>query len=136
MIPPAGKRLLIQTSGRHQGPIIIFDKSTLQSLSADESVWLDAFYRPNITPLFFVETLADLEKEVDGGRTPEQVVGNLAEKTPSMGLPNVHHLTLCISELLGQTVEMRRFPVISGGESVVSGGRKGIVFKEPPEMAG
>lgn len=117
------------------GPIIIFDKSTLQSLSVDEAVWLDVFYRPNITPLFFVETLADLEKDVDGGRTPEQVIGNLAEKTPSMGLPNVHHLTLCMSELLGHTVEMRRFPVISGGESVVSRGRKGIVFKEPPEMA-
>ncbi len=37
------------------GPILIFDKSTLQSLSIDGSVWLDAFYLPNITPLFFVE---------------------------------------------------------------------------------
>lgn len=44
------------------GPILIFDKSTLQSLNVDESVWLDAFYLPNITPLFFIETLADLEK--------------------------------------------------------------------------
>ncbi len=54
------------------GPILIFDKSTLQSLSVDESVWLDAFYLSNITPLFFVETLADLEKEVATGRTPEK----------------------------------------------------------------
>lgn len=56
------------------GPIIIFDKSTLESLSLDESVWLDAHYKPNITPLFFVETLADLKKEVAGGRSPHQIV--------------------------------------------------------------
>lgn len=56
------------------GSILIFDKSTLQSLSVDESCWLDNFFRPNITPLFFVETLADLEKQVARGRTPEQTV--------------------------------------------------------------
>lgn len=116
------------------GPTIIFDKSTLQGLSVDETVWLDAFYLPNITPLFFVETLADLEKEVGGGRTPEQVVGNLADKTPNQGRPNVHHVTLCTLELLGHTVEMRHVPIIAGGKPVVSDGRRGIVFDEPPEM--
>ena len=35
-------------------PIALFDKSALQSFSIDESVWLDAFYTCNITPLFFV----------------------------------------------------------------------------------
>src|SRR3990170_1983424 len=111
------------------GPILIFDKSTLQSLSLDEAVWLDAHYSANITPLFFVETLADLEKEMGGGRTSEQVVGNLAEKTPDGGQPNVHHVALCVNELLGITVEMRGVPVLAGGESVESEGRRGIVFK-------
>jgi hypothetical protein len=32
--------------------------------------WFDQLYYPNITPLFFVETLADLDKEMAGGRTP------------------------------------------------------------------
>ena len=41
------------------GPITIFDKSALQSLSMDESVWLDAFFLVNVVPLFYVETLAD-----------------------------------------------------------------------------
>jgi hypothetical protein len=59
------------------GPIIIFDQSVLESLNPDEAVWLDHFYLANITPLFFIETLADLEKEVRKGRTPEQVVGSL-----------------------------------------------------------
>jgi hypothetical protein len=31
----------------------------------------------NITPLFYIETLADLEKEVRAGKTPEQVVGEI-----------------------------------------------------------
>jgi hypothetical protein len=116
------------------GPILLFDKSTLQSLSVDEAVWLDTFYAPNITPLFFVETLADLEKEVGRGRTPEQVVGNLAEKTPIDGKPNVFHETLCLSELLGHPIEMRGVPVIAGGRSFVSGKRRGVVFDQPPEI--
>ncbi len=116
------------------GPITIFDKSALESLSVDEAVWLDAHYSANITPLFFVETLADLEKEVAGGRIPEQVVGNLAEKTPDAGEPNVHHVALCVNELLGVRVEMRGVPILAGGEQVESGGRRGIVFKESPEM--
>jgi hypothetical protein len=93
------------------GPIIIFDKSALQGLSIDQAVWFDHFYYANITPLFFVETLADLEKEVAAGRTPEQVVGNLALKAPIRGgMPNVHHHTLAIGDLLGYHLEMRRFP--------------------------
>jgi hypothetical protein len=54
------------------GPSIIFDKSALQSLSVDESVWLDRFFMGNITPLFYVETLADLEKKV---RAPPRRAG-------------------------------------------------------------
>jgi hypothetical protein len=38
------------------GPILLFDKSILQSLSVDEAVWLDTFYFPCITPVFFTET--------------------------------------------------------------------------------
>lgn len=117
------------------GPILLFDKSTLQSLSVDESVWLDAFYYPSITPLFFVETLADLEKEVGEGRTPEQVVGNLAEKTPPGGHPNLYHQTLCVNELLGTPVEMRHVPVVAGGRRVFSGRRRGIVMDDPPRSS-
>jgi hypothetical protein len=116
------------------GPILIFDKSTLQSLSVDESVWLDAFYLPNITPLFFVETLADLEKEVAAGRTPEQVVGNLAEKTPTGGTPNAHHSSMCLADLLGQPVRMERRIILAGGRYLASGSRRGLVVEHPPEM--
>lgn len=116
------------------GPSLIFDKSTLESLSLDESVWLETFFQTVITPLFFVETLADLEKEVEGGRTPAQVVGRMAEKTPSGGRPNLHHLTLCRGELSGQRIEMRRVPILAGGDSVTVGGVRTVRFKQAPEM--
>jgi hypothetical protein len=35
-----------------QGPILIFDKSSLGSLNLDEAVLIDNFYMSNITPLW------------------------------------------------------------------------------------
>ena len=116
------------------GPVIIFDKSTLQSLNPDEAVWLDAHYLPNITPLFFIETLADLHPKVAKGRTPEQIVGNIAEKTPPNAGANVHHRTLCINELLGGPVTMVRHPVVDHGQPVRTGDQRGVFFATSPEM--
>jgi len=116
------------------GPLTIFDKSFLQSLNPDEAIWFDNFFRTIITPLFFVETLADLEKEVAAGKTPEQVVGEIAYKTPEMNAtPNVHHFNLVISNLLGYPVEMDRRPIISGGTPKVAEGGYGLFFEEFPE---
>lgn len=114
------------------GPILLFDKSALQALSLDESVWFDAFFYPNMTPLFFVETLADLEKEVAGGKTPEEVVGRLAEKTPTGGHGNVDHLRIAVNEMMGRPVEMRRVPLVEGGTPVKTGEGRGLVFKDAP----
>lgn len=119
------------------GPVLIFDKSTLQSLNPDEAVWLDNFYLSNITPLFFIETLADLEKEVRRGRTPEAVVGNLAYKTPDAGSwLNAHHTHLLEAELVGgKTIDMRYGrPATSRGKHVMLGGQTGVIFEEPPEI--
>jgi hypothetical protein len=107
------------------GPITIFDKSALQSLSMDESVWLDAFFLVNVVPLFFVETLADLEKEVAEGKTAEDLVGMLAAKTPPNAVPNVHHRSLISAELTGWEVPMDGRPPIAGG--VVMGGPDGEI---------
>jgi hypothetical protein len=62
------------------GPHLIFDKSALESFNLDETNWLDHFFGTVITPLFFAEVHADLEKEVGRGKTSEQVVGALALK--------------------------------------------------------
>lgn len=119
-----------------EGPLLIFDKSTLQALNVDESVWLDNFYKANITPLFFVETLADLEKQMRSGRTPEQVVGSIAHKTPEQqATANVHHFSILVDELHGNIqVDMGRpKPVIGGGQPVMLGDSKGLIFRECPE---
>ena len=116
------------------GPIVLFDKSFLQSLNLDESVWFDHFYYPVICPLFFVETLADLEKAVQEGRTPEQEVGSIAGKTPEVhGTPCAHHGGLCIGDLMGHPVPMDGRIPVAGGRLVKVDGRKGAVCEESPE---
>lgn len=117
------------------GPITIFDKSALQSLNPDEALWFDWFYKTSITPLFYVETLADLNKQMRAGRTPEQVVGSIAYKTPVIGSElNVHHQSLCLHDLLGEAVRMERLPIVGRGRMVRTGDRTGIIFEHPPEM--
>jgi hypothetical protein len=90
----------------------------------------------NITPLFYVETLADLDKEVKAGKTPEQVVGMLASKTPFHAVPNVYHRTILLSELAGNPVEMDGRPILGGGTPKrTSEGTTSIHFDEFPEAA-
>jgi len=117
------------------GPTIIFDKSALQSLNPDEAVWLDAFFITNLTPLFYVETLADLEKATRSGRTPEQIVGSLAYKTPDAGsYPNVHHATLVAGELTGAgPITMDGRAVLSGGMEMELDGETGLLLRQTPE---
>jgi len=117
------------------GPHTIFDKSFLQSLTVDESVWFDAFFTSVITPLFYVETLADLEKEVRAGRTPEQEVSIIADKFPQMsGHPCIHHTDGALGELLGHTrVPMTGQIPMPGGRRTKLGDRYGIVWERSRE---
>jgi len=116
------------------GPITIFDKSFLQSLSLDEAVLFDHFFFPVITPLFFVETLADLEKAVRQGRTPEQEVGIIAKKVPEMsGAPVIHHARLALGSLLGKSLPMNGRVPIAGGTLVKFEGKTGVVHDLAPE---
>ena len=115
------------------GPILIFDKSALQSLSVDESVWLDNFFLTNITPIFYVETLADLSLP-NPPRSPERIISELAVKTPR-GLPNMHHGRLVLGNLLGIPVEVGHGrPIVDRGITKLSPeGKIGVHFNEPPE---
>ena len=117
------------------GPSILFDKSFLQSLSLDEAVFFDHFFYSNICPSLFVETLADLDKVVREGRTPEEEVSIIADKTPEMhGNVNAFYGELCIGDLLGHPTTMSGQMVIPGGRPVRHRGQSGIVFEEPPEV--
>jgi hypothetical protein len=118
------------------GPNTIFDKSALQALSIDEAVWLEVHFLSSVTPLFYVETLADLEKAAAEGRTPEEVVGSLAAKTPSDAYPNVHHRTLISAELQGQEIEMSGRMMVAAGEyRRAPDGSLGMHIDEFPEAA-
>ncbi len=118
------------------GPTLIFDKSTLEGLNTDEAMWLDNFFLSNITPLFFIETLADLEKEVRRGRTPESVVGSLAHRTPDQSSkPNVHHRTLLEAELSGAApIDMEHGrPHVAQVRSMALGQKTGVMLQQAPE---
>ena len=116
------------------GPIALFDKSFLQSLSVDEAVWFDHFFYTIVCPLFFVETLADLKKTVRTSRTPEQEVKIIADKFPELnGNPCAYHLDLCLINLLGKHVPMRQQIPQMRGKPVKSGGKTGIVYELSPE---
>lgn len=115
-------------------PVALFDKSFLQSLNLDEAVWFDQFFMANISPLFYIETLADLDKETSRGKTAEQVVGNIAEKAPQLhGVPNIFHRELLLTNLMGYPVSMSNRPIVPGGRPVKLEGKKGVNIDISPE---
>jgi hypothetical protein len=122
----------------HRGPTpvihTLFDKSFLQALSLDESVWFDHFYKPVVCPIFYVETLADLALKELKNRTPDRGVQIIADKFPDHnGAPCTDHRTMIAGDLLGNRVPLDGRIPISGGRTVRSEGTTGVVFDEAPE---
>ncbi len=116
------------------GPTTLFDKSFLQSLSVDEAVVFDRFFYSVVCPMFYVETLADLEKQVRPGRTPEDEVRIIAQKFPEMhGSPCPHYMDLCGPSLMGQVIPMTGQVPMLGGRPVKVDDRRGVIFEERPE---
>lgn len=112
------------------GPITLFDKSFLQSLSTDEAVWFDHFFMPIVCPVFYVETLGDLAKAPRDGRSAEEVVKDLANKFPECsGSPCVSHGEIAVNDLLGYHMPLRPQIPRRGGRPVQSG----YVFEQTPE---
>jgi hypothetical protein len=114
----------------------IFDKSFIHSITAEEAVVFDMHFMSNITPLFFVEVLADLEKaNLADEKARTALVRSLAGKTPSFrSYPNIPHHEIALQELLGNRIEMRGVPLVGGGRRVQSADGLGTVFEHPPEM--
>ncbi len=118
------------------GPIALFDKSFVQSLSVDESVWSDHFFMAVVCPIFFVETLADLAKTPRAGRTAESEVRIIAAKFPEVqGCPCVDYLELSTANMLGHGLPLDGRIPRPGGRAVSGGGRTGIVYDQSPEDA-
>ena len=114
----------------------IFDKSFIHSITAEEAAVFDMHFMSNLTPLFFVEVLADLEKfGLDDEEARAALVRSLAGKTPSTrSYPNMPHHEMALHELLGHPIEMRGVPLVAGGRRVQSAEGLGTVFEHPPEM--
>lgn len=95
---------------------------------------LDQMFCCVITPLFFVETMADLTKGVTRERTAEQIVGGLAERTPVVqSYVNAYHQQLILDDLLGNRVTMDGRPALPAGIPVRVEGKTGIVYKKSHE---
>ena len=91
------------------GPIALFDKSFLQSISADESVWFDRFFMPIVCPIFYVETLGNLAKEATHQGPPEVIAppmsmnaltGNIGSIATCPIRPCVHNDALDVLDVL------------------------------------
>ncbi len=117
------------------GPIALFDKSFLQGLSVDESVWFDQHFIPVICPVFYVETLADLAKAPSERGPAESEVRVIASKFPEMsGTPCANHMNLVMNELLsGHRAPFTGQIPVAGGRNVRSGDRAGVAFEASPE---
>lgn len=114
-------------------PTALFDKSFLQSINTDESVWFDHYFMPVICPLFYVETLADLKKE-NSRRPPEVEVMLIAERFPELSsTPSVHHESLCLSNLRGKRIPMDGRVLRPEGKLVKSNGKIVTTFAEALE---
>jgi len=115
--------------------ISIFDKSFIHAITAEEAAVFDMHFMSNITPLFFVEVLADLEK-ADREEGREALVKSLAGKTPCwQSYPNRPHHDIVALELTGQIkLDGRRVPVVGGGRRIRTSEGLGTIFDEPPEM--
>ena len=116
------------------GPIILLDKSTLQSLSFDEIIILHKYYFLIIAPVLTIEILGDLKKPTKD-TLPEDKVIELANKLlPYDSAINVYYMKLLIGSLLGYDIKMDRRPEIGGGSPVqTKDGKRGIIIDVTPE---
>lgn len=115
------------------GPITLFDKSFLQSLSLDESVWFDHFFLTNVCPFFYVETLADLGKSGKRKRKSDDEVHIIAEKFPDMSSgPCALHTDLSLDSLLGYDVPMTGQIPLDTGRLVSFNGKLNVIAEESP----
>lgn len=124
------------------GPIVIYDKSVLEALNKEESILLQKYFHTNITPVIFLEVLADLkESPRSQQQTAEQRVARLAEKLPILSsIVNAHHDQLSQGELFhgglqGHHVKMGRVPISSNQPKVIKNatGRQGLIYPESRE---
>ena len=91
------------------GPILILDKSTLQSLSDDELIFLNKYFILNIPPVLVIEIWGDLAKPDKQGSISRDQVQRLSQKVyRGSSAINAHFSQCLIGSLLGKRVPIGR----------------------------
>jgi len=116
------------------GPLIVLDKSALQSLSRNEMSMLTKHYLLVVVPVLLIEILADLKKDLREGRMPGDDVAWLSGKLlGSDSKLNVPYQAACVESLLGNDPSPGHVLMSGAKEIQAKDGRKGIFFDEPKE---
>lgn len=117
------------------GPMILIDKSALQSFSQREIGFLTKHYLVVIPPILLTEILGDLNKTNDSPFRNE--VQQLSNKLgPLNSTVIVPWRDLCVGNLIGHELPMDgRIPRSGGTEVKDPEGKIGIFYDEAPEMA-
>jgi hypothetical protein len=114
---------------------IVLDKSTFQGLNYKDIIELHRYYTVNITPLLVSEILGDLSKEEKvGKKTPKEEVINLSKKLfPHNAYVNMPHEMILKNSFMGNFVDSENRPFLIAKESIVTKGKRGLVFNETEE---
>jgi hypothetical protein len=121
------------------GPLITFDKSFLQMLSAEEMDELARNFKVVITPILISEITADLRLPPDSKVLPAEVVRRLAVKMRrNNGVSNAHFRLLGIGEMtnsIGRVSLIGQAMVDSSASNVhITKDGRGLIYDGIPEQ--
>ena len=116
-------------------PTIIIDKSTLEALSNAETHCLGRYYLAVSTHVLMSEIGADLKKEFNDGRNPEEVVSLLSNRMHGLYRFNTNWYTLLELSLAGERIPIDHLaPVyLEGKETYIPGVGRGMYLDEQKE---
>ena len=117
------------------GPLLLIDKSAIQSFSPAETNALHRHYSVITCPILIQEIKANLVKHPEDPALSQNKVATLADKADGFGGFTIdHHNVLCYASLMGAQFRLwPQIPRFDGKEEIDKHGRRGVVFEEAPE---
>ena len=119
------------------GPLLMFDKSFLEMLNAEEVLELSMHFKFVGTPTLIGEIIADLKLEPSKRRLPSDVVKALSRKMQKVhGLQPANYRTLAIANIYAHEISMiGQVPVDGSAPNVhVTSDRRGVLYDSTPEQ--
>lgn len=116
-------------------PTIIIDKSILEALSDAETHCLGRYYLAVSTHVLMSEIGADLKKEFNDERNPEEVVSLLSNRMHGLYRFNTNWYTLLELSLLGHKIPIDQMApmYLEGRETYIPGVGRGMYLDEQKE---